>query len=545
MLADRSSGILLHPTSLPSRGGIGDLGPAAYDFLDFLSRARQSVWQILPLSPTGYGNSPYSSLSAFAGNTLLISLERLAERGWLAPDQVAQLPAASGPVDYDAAFAAKVPLLRQAAATFLQRAAGRPRERFDAFVRDNSSWLEDYVLFAVLRDRHNRAPWNRWPSDIARRHGEALARVRDELRAELAIERVIQFFFAEQWSAIRAACRRRGIRILGDVAIFVSFDSADVWTHRDIFRIDDRLELEVVAGVPPDAFSATGQYWGNPLYRWDVLAARGYWWWIERIRRALAQCDFIRLDHFRGFESCWEIPGGDTTAVRGRWVDGPRDALFHALGAALGDLPFIAEDLGMITDEVHALRARLGMPGMRVLQFAFGNRGAHIYLPHRYEHNTVVYTGTHDNDTTEGWWRNSASADEKTAVREYIGNVDAVRREPRASDAPPGMPGLAASAPSTTRPEFARAEGVAWALMRAAASSIANLCIFPAQDVLSLGSEARMNVPNNPANNWRWRLAPGALTPDLAHRLAALTDVTDRAPTATLTDAPADTDFAA
>ena len=513
MLAERASGILLHPTSLPSRGGIGDLGPAAHAFVEFLAEARQSVWQILPLNPTGYGNSPYSSLSAFAGNPLLISLERLAEHGWIAPERLAGVPGGSGHIDFEAVRAGRMPLVREAARTFLLQAAGGARERFQAFVREHAWWLEDYALFAVLRERHKYEAWNRWPAELARRDGDALGRTREELAAELDVERVIQFFFAEQWRALRAACRRRGIRILGDVAIFVSFDSADVWTHRDIFRIDENLQPEVVAGVPPDAFSQTGQYWGNPLYRWEVLQQRGYYWWVQRIRQALEQCDLIRLDHFRGFESCWEIPGQDTTAVRGRWVAGPRDDLFHALRQALGDLPFIAEDLGMITPEVHALRERLQIPGMRVLQFAFGNRGAHIYLPHRYQRNTVVYTGTHDNDTTVGWWEHGATAEERRAVRDYLG-------EP--------------------------ADGAHWALMRAAAASLADLCVFPLQDVLGLGSDARMNIPNHPEDNWTWRFEPGALRVEVAQKLAALADVTDRLPAAERTaGGEAEEDFAA
>src|SRR5581483_4927416 len=441
----RASGILLHPTSLPSRGGIGDLGPAAYEFLDFLADARQGLWQVLPLSPLGVNHSPYSSTSAFAGNPLLISLERLAERGWIARDRVAALPGAAGHVDYDRVRAAKLPLLREAAANFLSAANGGDRKRFQDFCWLNGWWLEDFVLFEVLHRRRHRQCWNTWPPALARREPQALEHARREFAAELETERVIQFAFFEQWRAQGAACHARGVRIVGDVAIFVDLASADVWTHTDIFRMDAALQPEVVSGVPPDAFSATGQRWGNPLYRWDVLRARHYDWWVQRMRWALAQCDIIRLDHFRGFESCWEIPASEETAVHGRWVPGPGDDLFNVLRGELGDLPFIAEDLGHITAQVHALRERLGIPGMRVLQFGFGDPGAHIYLPHRYDPNTVVYTGTHDNDTTVGWWQSRNGA-ERSAIEAYLG---------------------------------LGSDGIHWAMIRAAVNSVAELAIVP------------------------------------------------------------------
>jgi len=494
MPLDRASGILLHPTSLPSSGGIGDLGPAAHEFVEFLAAARQSVWQVLPLNPPGYGDSPYSSISAFAGNPLLISLERLADRGWIGRDKLKSLPDGGGHVRFDEVRRAKLPLVREAAANFL-RVSGSGRDRFEQFKRDYGWWLEEFALFHVLRRQHGGEQWNHWPSELARRDNDALYFAREKFAEELEIERATQFFFVEQWRALRNACRRRGIRIMGDVAIFVSFDSADVWQHRDIFTVGENLEPTVVSGVPPDAFSATGQYWGNPLYRWDALRARGYDWWVNRMRWALEQCDFIRLDHFRGFESYWEIPGNEKTAVNGRWQKGPADDLFHTLRHQLGDLPFIAEDLGMITPEVHAMRERLQIPGMRVLQFGFGNRGAHIYLPHRFDRNTVVYTGTHDNDTTCGWWKNGTSEEERRDVRAMLGN------DP---------------------------DGVHWTLIRAAAGSVADLCVFPLQDVLGLDSDCRMNTPSRPDHNWSWRVLPGALTSDMARKLAAIADVTDR-----------------
>jgi 4-alpha-glucanotransferase len=495
MLLERSSGILLHPTSLPSRGGIGDLGPAAYEFIDFLTDARQSVWQVLPLNPPGYGDSPYSSISAFAGNPLLISLERLADRGLIDRAKLKSIPDGGGHVRFEEVRRAKLPLVREAAGNFLRSATGNARARFEQFARDYAWWLEEFALFHVLRRHHGGEQWNRWPSGLARREPDAIGRAREQFRDEVDVERAIQFLFVEQWRALRAACHARGIRIMGDVAIFVNFDSADVWQHRDIFRVGDNLESEAVSGVPPDAFSATGQYWGNPLYRWDALRSRGYDWWIQRMRWALEQCDLIRLDHFRGFESYWEIPGHEKTAVNGQWRKGPADELFHALRNALGNLPFVAEDLGMITPEVHAMRERLQIPGMRVLQFGFGNRGAHIYLPHRFERNTVVYTGTHDNDTTLGWWRNGTSEQERRDVRALVGDDD---------------------------------KGIHWSLIRAAAGSIADLCIFPLQDVLGLDSDCRMNTPSRPDDNWTWRVLPGAVTLDVTRTLASIADVTDR-----------------
>jgi 4-alpha-glucanotransferase len=463
--------------------------------VEFLASARQRLWQVLPLNPVGLGNSPYASISAFAGNPLLTSVERLVDKGWLAPVHLNSLPADHGNVDFERVKSAKIPLLREAAQNFLQNAKGADRERYDKFKWENGWWLEDFVLFGVLRHKFPGKAWNQWPKEIARREPGALERERRELGSMLDIARVIQFFFYEQWNALRAHCAKYGIKIIGDVAIFVNYDSADVWTHPEIFRLNEEMEPEVVAGVPPDAFSATGQRWGNPLYRWDVLKQRGYDWWIQRMRWATTTCDIVRLDHFRGFEAYWEIPAEQQTAINGHWVKGPEDALFDALRNALGDLPFIAEDLGMITAEVHALRQRLQIPGMAVMQFGFGDPGAHIYLPHKFEPNTVVYTGTHDNDTTAGWWQNLASEEEKRYALTYL-----------------GMP----------------QDGVEWAFIRAAEGSVAKLCVIPLQDVLGLGSEARMNVPSKSDGNWAWRFEPGMLTDDVARKLAAIAEVADR-----------------
>jgi 4-alpha-glucanotransferase len=493
---ERSSGVLLHPTSLPSRGGIGDFGPAAYAFADFLASSKQTLWQILPLSPPGLGNSPYSAISAFGGNPLLVSLERLAERGWIGKDQLKDSPRFRSSADFDEAKATKLPLLRAAAQHFLESRNG-VRQNFEKFKQANGWWLEDFVLFNVMRDVHHGTPWSAWPLELARREQQGLHRFGLQYQQELEIERVIQFAFFEQWRALRAYCAQRDIKIIGDVAIFVNYDSVDVWRNPGLFHLDADLQPTIVAGVPPDAFSATGQRWGNPLYRWDVCRMEGYDWWIKRMSWALTSCDIVRLDHFRGFESYWEIPAAEPTAVKGKWVAGPNDDLFLALRNRLGDLPFIAEDLGLITPEVHALRERLGIPGMKVLQFGFGDPGAHIYLPHKFDSNCVVYTGTHDNDTTVGWWKSGATAEEKRFAAAYVGHAD---------------------------------DGIHWAFIRTAFASVAKLAVVPLQDLLGLDSESRMNTPSHTNGNWGWRYQPGALTQELADKLAALTVVSDRVP---------------
>jgi len=495
MSFERSAGILLHPTSLPSQCGIGDFGPEAYAFADFLAEARQGLWQILPLSPPSMGNSPYSAISAFAGNPLLISLERLAERGWLSKERLPKLKFTSR-IDFEEVKAIKLPLLRQAAQRFLEGSNG-DRRRFESFKRENDWWLEDFVLFEVIREVHNNQMWSAWPQELARREPRGLHKFGLEYQRQLEVERVVQFAFFEQWRALRAYCAQLGIKIIGDVAIFVNYDSADVWRNPELFYLDEDLQPTYVAGVPPDAFSATGQRWGNPLYNWDVNKARGYDWWIKRMSWTLQNCDIVRLDHFRGFESYWQIPADEPTAVHGKWVPGPQDDLFNALRSRLGDLPFIAEDLGLITPAVHALRERLGVPGMKVLQFGFGDPGAHIYLPHKFEPNCVVYTGTHDNDTTLGWWNSSATAEEKRHASAYVGEVE---------------------------------DGIHWAFIRAAFSSVAKLAVVPLQDVLGLDSNSRMNTPSRSDGNWAWRYEPTTLKPAWAEKLAAITTVSDRTP---------------
>jgi 4-alpha-glucanotransferase len=493
----RLTGILLHPTSLPSRGGIGDFGPAAYEFLDFLASARQGLWQVLPLGPPANGNSPYSSTSAFAGNPLLVSLERLAERGWIQASQLNKLPNSNGAIDYDQVYEHKLPLLSEAARKFLNSAPDAARSRFERFCPENEWWLEDFVLYDALRTRYRKQSWNTWPLELARREPGALQTARTELASDMAVGRVIQFFFYEQWHALRLYCVQKSIRVVGDIAIFVDYDSADVWANREMFRLKNNLEPEAVSGVPPDAFSATGQRWGNPLYDWDALRSRGFKWWVHRLRWAAQTCDFIRLDHFRGFAQFWEIPASEPTAINGRWVDGPRDQLFNKLREELGGLPFFAEDLGYITQDVHELRERLHIPGMAVLQFGFGDPGAHMYLPHRLTADRVVYTGTHDNDTTLGWWNSTATENERRAATAYVGRCE---------------------------------DGINWAFIRAAQASVASFSVFPLQDALGLGSEARLNTPSVKTGNYHWRYQPGSLTRDLAERLANLAEVTDRLP---------------
>jgi len=500
----RSAGVLLHVSSLPSYGGIGDLGPAAHEFIAFLARAKQHVWQVLPLCPTGFGNSPYAGSSAFAGNPSLISLEFLSDWGWIDGVRITGLAGRSGAVDFEEVERKKLPLLQEAAGNFLDRGLDSPAFEdqwadFEQFCRDEAAWLNDYALYAVLRREFKTGAWTEWPEQLRRRDPQALSQAEAEHERAVAIERVLQFAFAQQWEQLQDAAEENGIRILGDVAIFVNMDSADVWVHPGIFELDDELKPIRIAGVPPDYFSPTGQRWGNPLYRWDVLAASGpnglrFNWWVDRIRRAVELYDIVRLDHFRGFEAYWAIPAAEETAVNGEWIKAPGLELFRALEAALGPLPLVAEDLGLITPEVNALRKELAMPGMKVLQFGFSDKGAHTHLPQQFTAGTVAYTGTHDNDTTQGWW-NSASKVERAAVEALVGPV---------------------------------ADRPVWPLIRAAEASVAEMAIVPAQDLLELGSEARMNTPAVPAGNWSWRAPEKCWTDELAERLAAIADVTDR-----------------
>ena len=492
---ERSSGLLLHITSLPSAGGIGDLGPAAYAFANFLATAGQRIWQVLPLNPVGYGNSPYGALSAFAGNPLLISLDVLADWGWIASERLAGIASADGPVDFAKVTQLKQPLLEEAARNFLAHHAPEQWDRFQHYCTEQAAWLHDYAAYVVLRRSFGYKLWTEWPAEFARRDADAMARFKQEQADELAVVQALQFAFDQQWAHLRAYCTERKVQLMGDIAIFVSYDSADVWTHPEVFELRDDLTPIHVSGVPPDYFSEDGQMWGNPLYRWDRLEAQNFDWWVARVRRAVQLYDMTRLDHFRGFEAFWSIPAEDKNAKNGTWIQAPGRALFAQLQKELGSLPFVAEDLGVITQEVDSLRREFSFPGMRILQFGFGNRGAHNYLPHRFEQNTVVYTGTHDNDTTLGWWNSGATEAEKKAVITYLN---------------PGE------------------DGVVWAMIRAAMTSVADVCLIPVQDLLGLDSDARMNVPSAANGNWSWRCSADALTLEVAEKLAALVVASDR-----------------
>lgn len=471
MLTERASGILLHPTALPGPHGIGDLGVAAMNFIDFLQECGQKVWQILPLGPTGYGDSPYSSFSAFAGNPLLISLEALVGCGDLAADEIAAPSFPADVVDYGAVRTFKSALLRQASAGFAARATAERRSRFTAFCSEEAYWLDDYALYSAIRRHEKNRPWYEWPPALRDRDPEALLAIRAKLHDAIAVETYCQFVFAEQWQEIKAYAAVSGVRLFGDLPIFVADDSADVWAHRYYFQLDKEGRATAVAGVPPDYFSNTGQRWGNPLYNWERLRADGFSWWVDRLRRNMALYDLVRIDHFRGFASCWAIPAAEPTAVHGHWEHVPGREFFTAATACLGPLPVIAEDLGIITPDVEALRNHFGYPGMKILHFAFGGGAANPYLPHNYTQNCVVYTGTHDNDTTVGWWQ-QLGAEERNAVARYLGR---------------------------------EVEDPVADLLRLAAASVSRLCIFPLQDLLRLDSAARFNRPGAPDGNWQWR----------------------------------------
>jgi 4-alpha-glucanotransferase len=491
----RSSGVLLHPTSLPGRYGVGDLGPEAYRFVDFLQEAGQAVWQVLPLGPTGYGDSPYQCFSAFAGNALLISPDLLVEQGDLTAADVQDVPdLPSARVDYGAVIEFKTRLLSTAFERFRQKRDSQQQADFAAFCLAKRAWLEDYALFMALKDQHGGCVWTTWEKDIASRQPQAISCWNEILVDQLERHKYMQYQFYKQWNALRQHAIKHGIRIVGDIPIFVAHDSADLWAHPDLFYLDADGNPTVVAGVPPDYFSQTGQLWGNPHYRWDRMAESGYWWWIERFRALFELVDVVRLDHFRGFEAYWEIPAEEQTAVRGRWVKGPGAELFLAVEKALGKLPIMAEDLGVITPEVEALRDRFQFPGMRILQFAFAGGADAPFLPHNFVQNCVVYTGTHDNDTTLGWFR-SAPEKEHRAVLAYFGTDG---------------------------------HDISWDFIRWALASVADTAIVPLQDVLSLGPEARMNFPSKLGGFWSWRFLPDALTPAIGQRLRGLAEIYGR-----------------
>jgi 4-alpha-glucanotransferase len=490
----RSAGVLLHPTSLPGPFGIGDLGPAAYAWVDALVQAKQQWWQILPLGPTGYGDSPYQCFSAFAGNPYLVSPQLLIEDGLLDSRDVATVSFPPGRVDYGPVIQFKLYLLSLAWDRFQHgRGAGLAQD-FDRFKKAEASWLEDYALFMALKDTHQGRSWQEWAAPARLRKEDFLKKAKSELAAAVAPHQFGQFLFFRQWKRLKDYANEHGVKIIGDIPIFVSSDSAEVWANPDLFALDRERRPTIVAGVPPDYFSETGQLWGNPHYNWPAMEKAGFAWWIARFRSTFSLVDVVRLDHFRGFEAYWEIPAGAANAIKGRWVKAPGIALLETLKKTFGALPIIAEDLGVITPEVDAMRRRFDLPGMRILQFAFGDRAENRFLPHNYDFNTIVYTGTHDNDTTWGWYR-SAYEHERDHVRRYLGRDG--------SDA-------------------------AWDLIRVAWASVAYYAIAPLQDVLNLGTEARMNFPGKPQGNWAWRFQADQLNPWILDRLAEMTELYGR-----------------
>ena len=496
MRLPRASGLLLHPTSLPAPHGIGDLGAGALGFVDFLALARQRWWQVLPLGPTSFGDSPYQSPSTFAGNPLLISLDALVADGLLTAAEAATAAMAAPRVDYGAVIAAKRPLLQRAARRLCDGAVAELATALAQFRAAEEIWLDDFALFMALKDAHGGIAWPEWEPDLAQRQPAALTRSRGGFAGAIEEHAALQFLFFRQWEALRAHAAARGVRILGDLPIFVAGDSADVWAHRELFQLDADGVPRAVAGVPPDYFSADGQLWGNPLYDWEAHAAQGFAWWVARLRAALRCCDVVRVDHFIGFTRYWGVPAGETTAVNGAYHAAPGEAVLEAVRGALGDVAIVAEDLGVVTPEVDAMRERFAIPGMHVLQFAFGGGGAaNRDLPHNYARSSVVYTGTHDNDTTAGWFA-AAPSGERHAVLRYLG-----RRT---------------------------SQDVVAHLIRLAMASVADTAIVPVQDVLGLGSEARMNMPGEPEGNWAWRLAEGELTDEHAEWLAALAEIYGR-----------------
>lgn len=501
MRLQRGAGILLHPTSLPGDFGIGDVGPPAFDLVDSLVEAGQRYWQILPLGPTTLGDSPYSSLSAFAGNTLLISPERLIEDGLLSSRDVGPKPNfAAGRVDYGPVHNWKSELLRKAYRRF-QNGSDTLSPEFEAFCVDESDWLDDHALFCAIRATQKYRPWQEWPVKFKLRDERTLAITREQLADEIREHQFYQFIFFRQWKALMAYAAKAGVRIIGDIPIFVALDSADVWSRQKAFKLNSDGSATVVAGVPPDYFSKTGQLWGNPVYDWDAIRLDGSQWWIRRFRHAFEMADIVRVDHFRGFVGVWEVPGDDETAENGSWVGSPGEEIFRAVTDSLGELPVIAEDLGVITPEVDELRMKFGFPGMRILQYAFGGDAQNRDLPHNYDPNTAAYTGTHDNDTIVGWWRSMKTT---------------------------GDPELSAAQRHCLKYLDADEDEINWKLIKLLYSSVADIAVVPLQDVLGLGGDARMNTPATESGNWQWRFEKGAITDKMIAKLRDLTELYGR-----------------
>ena len=510
MTPEFESGILLHVTSLPSQFGVGELGQPVIAWLDEMVEMRQTIWQVLPLGPTGYGDSPYQSPSAFAGNPMLIGIGLLQEAKWLAEVETAPLvELASDTVEYERLIPIKSALLQTAAQRFLRYSEGNPQhERFKQFCEREKEWLESYAVFTALKERETLRAWFDWPEPWRSHSSAEVARAQGLLEDVIAEKKVLQFFFHEQWAAMRAAAASRGIQVLGDIPIFVAHDSAEVWADRDLFQLDAAGQPQVVAGVPPDYFSATGQRWGNPLYDWAVHQRTRFEWWARRLGKAMELYDSVRVDHFRGFVEYWEIPADEPLAIQGRWQPSPGRELFEAMHEEFGDsLRIVAEDLGVLSDEVTGLREAFGFPGMRILQFAFGtDPGAPTFLPEVYVRNTVAYTGTHDNDTVASWFHDEGGNSTRSPEQCEKERRDCTRHL--------GIPG----------------KEIHWEMIEVLLRSKAGAVIFPLQDVLGLGSEARMNVPGTTAGNWRWRLRPGQLTSAVKNRLADATMAAGRNP---------------
>ncbi len=488
----RSSGILLHPTSLPGKYGIGTLGEEAIKFIDFLEKSNQKLWQIFPLGPTGYGDSPYQCFSAFAGNPYLIDFEELFSLNFLDKSDVdnAFLSDNDTFINYGLIYENKLPLLRKAYNNYKNLLPDAIKYDFESFKIANLFWLEDYSLFISTKNKFNGNSWSEWDDDIKNRNPETIERYKLELVEEIDYQQFIQFFFFRQWKRIKEYANSKGIKIVGDIPIFVAFDSADAWSNPELFLFDKDRKPFKVAGVPPDYFSETGQLWGNPLYDWDAIKKDNYTWWIDRVKFNLNTCDIIRIDHFRGFDSYWAVPAEDDTAINGTWEKGPGMDLFNAIKNELGDLPIIAEDLGSLTPSVIQLREDSTFPGMKILQFAFDSGEENDYLPHTYDRNSVVYTGTHDNDTIVGWY-SKAKAEDKKWVKDYLDLNDDTH--------------------------------IHWNFIKSAWSSVANIAIAPIQDFLGLGGEARINTPGVAAGNWQWRLSDDVLTDELAEKISYIT----------------------
>jgi 4-alpha-glucanotransferase len=495
-LPPRAAGVLLHVTSLPGPHGIGDFGPGAYHFVDWLVSAGQSIWQLLPTNPIGPCDSPYQSVSAFAGSPLMVALEPLVEQGWLPAPQLPEGGFDARRVDYCKVVPWRMAQLRKAADGFFAKAGPADRQAFTAYCSAQAGWLDDYALFMALKAANAERAWWQWDAALARRDALALRAAREQHAGALRFWQFVQWCFDTQCAALKRYANERGVALIGDLPIFIAHDSVDCWSRPDLYFLDEQFQPTVVAGVPPDGFAATGQRWGNPLYRWDRMAAEGFAWWIARLQRALSQADVFRIDHFRGFAGYYEIPASHPTAEHGTWVPGPGKALFEAIEKSLGKLPIIAEDLGLITPDVVALRDAFGFPGMKIVQFAFGGDATDPFLPHNHGRNFIAYTGTHDNDTALGWWDTCAPRE-----RAYAGSYLASGRE-----------------------------GFHWALIRAAWNSVANHAIAPMQDVLGLDGAHRMNLPGSTEGNWAWRFDWDMVGPEPGRVLGLITAAAGRGP---------------